>query len=135
MEEQMFQRRVACAVIMLFVFALFYTWIEQAEARRLGGGRSFGSSPSYQRSAPQPSSPQKTQPSQTQPTPQSPAAAPRPFGGMLGGLLMALPFLDRSPERRFLRRWKIMLAAAAIATAILVLSSMAYFEHYGTPHP
>ena len=84
----MFQRRVACAVIMLFVFALFYTWIEQAEARRLGGGRSFGSSPSYQRSAPQPSSPQKTQPSQTQPTPQSPAAAPRPFGGMLGGLLM-----------------------------------------------
>ena len=55
--------------------------------------------------------------------------------GLLGGLLMALPFLDRSPERRFLRRWKIMLAAAAIATAILVLSSMAYFEHYGTPHP
>ena len=84
----MFQRRVVFSVIILFVFALFYTWIEQAEARRMGGGRSFGSSPSYQRSAPQPSSPQKTQPSQTQPTPQSPAAAPRPFGGMLGGLLM-----------------------------------------------
>jgi len=76
---------------MLFLFAWFYAWIEQAEARRMGGGRSFGSSPSYQRSAPRPGSPQRTQPSQTQPSPQSPvtpAAAPRPFGGMLGGLLM-----------------------------------------------
>jgi len=76
---------------MLFVFALFYTWIEQAEARRMGGGRSFGSSPSYQRSAPSPTSPQKSpsqpaQPGQTAPA--TPAAAPRPFGGMLGGLLM-----------------------------------------------
>lgn len=84
-------KRIVFSLITLFIFALFYTWIEQAEARRLGGGRSFGSSPSYQRSAPQPSSPQRTQPSQTQPSPQSPAtpaAAPRPFGGMLGGLLM-----------------------------------------------
>lgn len=86
----MVQRRVMFSVIILFVFALFYTWVEQADARRLGGGRSFGSSPSYQRSAPSPTSPQKS-PSQTQPSPQSPAtpaAAPRPFGGMLGGLLM-----------------------------------------------
>ena len=84
------QKRLVFSVIILFVFALFYTWIEQAEARRMGGGRSFGSSPSYQRSAPSPTSPQKS-PSQTQPSPQSPAtpaAAPRPFGGMLGGLLM-----------------------------------------------
>jgi len=84
-------KRLLFSLIALFIFALFYTWIEQAEARRLGGGRSFGSSPSYQRSAPQPSSPQRTQPSQTQPSPQSPGtpgAAPRPFGGMLGGLLM-----------------------------------------------
>lgn len=84
-------KRLIFSLIALFSLALFYTWIEQAEARRLGGGRSFGSSPSYQRSAPQPSSPQRTQPSQTQPSPQSPGtpgAAPRPFGGMLGGLLM-----------------------------------------------
>ena len=82
----MFRRRVIFSVIVLFLFALFYAWIEQAEARRLGGGRSFGSSPSYQRSAPQPSSPQRTQPSPQSPA--APAAAPRPFGGMLGGLLM-----------------------------------------------
>ncbi len=84
-------KRLIFTLIALFTLALFYTWIEQAEARRLGGGRSFGSSPSYQRSAPQPSSPQRTQPGQTQPSPQSPAnptASPRPFGGMLGGLLM-----------------------------------------------
>ena len=84
-------RRLVFSLIVLFLFALFYAWIEQAEARRMGGGRSFGSSPSYQRSAPQPSSPQRTPPSQTQPSRQSPAtpaAAPRPFGGMLGGLLM-----------------------------------------------
>jgi predicted lipid-binding transport protein (Tim44 family) len=81
-------RRLILSLIMLFVFALFYTWIEQAEARRMGGGRSFGSSPSYQRSAPSPTSPQKSpsQPGQTAPA--TPAAAPRPFGGMLGGLLM-----------------------------------------------
>ena len=87
----MSRRRVIYSVIMLFVFALFYTWIEQAEARRMGGGRSFGSSPSYQRSAPSPTSPQKSpsQPAQQgQTAPGTPAAAPRPFGGMLGGLLM-----------------------------------------------
>jgi len=91
-ETHMFRNsRLVFSLIMLFLFAWFYAWIEQAEARRMGGGRSFGSSPSYQRSAPRPGSPQRTQPSQTQPSPQSPvtpAAAPRPFGGMLGGLLM-----------------------------------------------
>jgi len=79
-------KSLICSLITLFIFALFYTWIEQAEARRMGGGRSFGSSPSYQRSAPQPSSPQRTQPSPQSPA--TPGAAPRPFGGMLGGLLM-----------------------------------------------
>ena len=83
----MFRNRIPVLwLVMIFVFALFHTWIEQAEARRMGGGRSFGSSPSYQRSAPQPSSPQRTQPSPQSPA--TPAAAPRPFGGMLGGLLM-----------------------------------------------
>jgi len=83
--------RLVFSLIMVFAFALFYTWGEQAEARRMGGGRSFGSSPSYQRSAPSPTSPQKSlsQPAQPgQAAPASPAAAPRPWGGMLGGLLM-----------------------------------------------
>jgi predicted lipid-binding transport protein (Tim44 family) len=88
----MFRNRIPVLwLVMIFVFALFYTWIEQAEARRMGGGRSFGSSPSYQRSAPSPTSPQKSpsQPTQQgQTAPATPAAAPRPFGGMLGGLLM-----------------------------------------------
>ena len=66
-ETHMFRsRRIVLSLIVLFVFALFYTWIEQAEARRMGGGRSFGSSPSYQRSAPSPTSPQRS-PSQTAP--------------------------------------------------------------------
>jgi len=82
----MFRKRLTLSVIVFFLFALFYAWTEQAEARRLGGGRSFGSSPSYQRSAPQPSSPQRTQPSPQSPA--TPGVAPRPFGEMLGGLLM-----------------------------------------------
>ncbi len=85
------KRRLMLSLIIISVFALFYAWIEQAEARRMGGGRSFGSSPSYQRSAPSPTSPQKSpsQPAQQgQATPATPTAAPRPFGGMLGGLLM-----------------------------------------------
>ncbi len=85
------RRRVIYSVIILFIFALFYTWVEQAEARRMGGGRSFGSRPSYQRSAPSPTSPQKSpsQPAQQgQTAPATPTVAPRPFGGMLGGLLM-----------------------------------------------
>lgn len=80
--------RLVFSLMVLFVFALFYTWIDQAEARRMGGGRSFGSSPSYQRSAPSPTSPQKSPSQPAQPGQATPAAAPRPFGGMLGGLLM-----------------------------------------------
>lgn len=71
-------------VLALFVLSFFCALLDQAEARRLGGGRSFGSRPSYQRSAP--SQNQGTQPGQASPA--SPVAAPRPWGGMLGGLLM-----------------------------------------------
>jgi predicted lipid-binding transport protein (Tim44 family) len=63
---------------------------ETAEAARLGGGKSFGSRPSYQRSAPAPS------PSNTSPQ-MSPSSSPQPmagaapvagrWGGMLGGLV------------------------------------------------
>ncbi len=73
---------------------LLYFWHGTAEAARLGGGKSFGSKPSYQRSTPattpSPASPQ-VGPGQT--TQQRPVAGPAPspmgrWGGMLGGLLM-----------------------------------------------
>lgn len=68
-------------MVALFVLSFFLVLLDQAEARRLGGGRSFGSRPSYQRSAP--SQNQAAQPGQAPPA--SPAATP---GGMLGGLVM-----------------------------------------------
>ena len=73
---------------------LLYFWHGAAEAARLGGGKSFGSSPSYQRSAPAPTpSPTSPQVSPSQPAQQRPVAGPTPspmgrWGGMLGGLLM-----------------------------------------------
>jgi len=79
------------SLVVLFVFSFFHVLLDQAEARRLGGGRSFGSKPSYQRSAPQPqrSAPRQNQGTQQgQAAPASPSASPRPWGGMLGGLLM-----------------------------------------------
>ena len=51
--------------------------------------------------------------------------------GGLTGLMIALPFLDRSPERQPSKRWKIMIIAAVIALALLVLSVMGYLEHFG----
>jgi len=73
---------------------LLYFWHGAAEAARLGGGKSFGSKPSYQRSAPTtPPSPTSPQVSPGQTTQQRPVAGPTPspmgrWGGMLGGLLM-----------------------------------------------
>jgi len=84
-------------LIIIAVMAAFFCaplFESAAEAARLGGGRSFGSRPSYQRSAPAPS-----------PTVQSPGTsafnstnsqrpglqtpgAPGRWGGMLGGMLM-----------------------------------------------
>jgi len=52
--------------------------------------------------------------------------------GGVAGLMMALPFLDRSSERHPLKRWKIMTVATAIATALLVLSVTGYLEHFGS---
>jgi predicted lipid-binding transport protein (Tim44 family) len=61
-----------------------------AEAKgRMGGGGSFGSRPSYQRSAP---SPAPSQPSLNKPAPGTAAPSALPgqgrWGGMLGGMLM-----------------------------------------------
>ena len=87
-------RKKFIPALFLFTLAFLYLVTDTAEARRMGGGRSFGSSPSYQRSAP---SQQRStnQSAQSQPSKQgqtSPAAAPAsPFGrwgGMLGGFLM-----------------------------------------------
>ncbi len=78
-------------VILSVVIGLLYLLNATAEAARLGGGRSFGSKPSYQRSAPAPSpSPTSPQMSPNQPRP-APGATPSPmgrWGGMLGGMLM-----------------------------------------------
>jgi len=73
---------------------LLYFWQDMAEAARLGGGKSFGSKPSYQRSAPATTpSPTSPQVSPNQSAQQKPVAGPTPspmgrWGGMLGGLLM-----------------------------------------------
>ena len=48
----------------------------------------------------------------------------------LAGLMVALPFLDRSPERHPSKRWKIMIIGAVIALAFLALSVMGYLEHF-----
>jgi ubiquinol-cytochrome c reductase cytochrome b subunit len=49
--------------------------------------------------------------------------------GGLAGLLIALPFIDASPERHPARRKMVMLIAAIIAIAVLVLSIIGYLEH------
>jgi hypothetical protein len=50
-------KKTRITILMSFGIAavcLLYFWYGMAEAARLGGGKSFGSSPSYQRSAPAP---------------------------------------------------------------------------------
>lgn len=90
------KQKAIVVTIMFFGIAtlLLYFWNDTAEAGRLGGGKSFGSKPSYQRSAPATTpSPTSPQVSTNQPTQQRPIAGPTPspmgrWGGMLGGLLM-----------------------------------------------
>jgi ubiquinol-cytochrome c reductase cytochrome b subunit len=55
--------------------------------------------------------------------------------GALVGLIIALPFLDRSPERHPSRRKKMMLIATIIAAVLMGLSIMGYLEHFGEPLP
>jgi predicted lipid-binding transport protein (Tim44 family) len=77
-------RKLSIMIISIFFLAFLLDGL--AEARRMGGGRSFGSRPSYQRNA----APQKQQ-NQAQP---QQGVAGRPgglfggFGGMMGGMLM-----------------------------------------------
>lgn len=51
--------------------------------------------------------------------------------GGLVGLLFALPFLDGSPERRILKRMKVLIPAAVIILILIGLSAMGYIEHFG----
>jgi ubiquinol-cytochrome c reductase cytochrome b subunit len=53
--------------------------------------------------------------------------------GGLVGLMMALPFIDRSPERHPARRKKVILIAAVIVATLIALSVMGYIEHHLTP--
>ncbi|MGQ9484954.1 MAG: Tim44 domain-containing protein [Desulfosoma sp.] len=78
-------------VVGLFLWSL---WADVADAARFGGGKSFGSRPSYQRSTPAPSrsytTPQRDPGSMSGGAiARSPLSSPmRSWGGMLGGLLM-----------------------------------------------
>jgi ubiquinol-cytochrome c reductase cytochrome b subunit len=53
--------------------------------------------------------------------------------GGLVFLLGALPFLDRSPERRPSKRPGVMVAAAVVLAALFGLSVMGYVEHFMRP--
>lgn len=69
----------------LIALTLCFAWPDIADARRMGGGGSFGSKPSYSKSY--------TKPAQTSPGMTKPAAPAAPsrfggLGGMFGGLLM-----------------------------------------------
>ena len=73
---------------LIFAGSLFLCAVDDADAARFGGGRSFGSKPSMQRST---TAPTQQKPSAAQAAPQAGAAA-KPgllggMGGMLGGLL------------------------------------------------
>ncbi|RJR18922.1 MAG: Tim44 domain-containing protein [Desulfobacteraceae bacterium] len=75
-------------LLALFTFIL-WPFAREAEARRLGGGKSFGSKPSYQQSAPKPANRDINSGQTQRVNPQT--TAPGRFGGlggMFGGLLM-----------------------------------------------
>jgi len=48
-------------------------------------------------------------------------------------LLVALPFVDRSPERSPTRRLKTLLVAAVILLVLAALSAVGYYEHFMKP--
>lgn len=54
--------------------------------------------------------------------------------GGLAGLLVALPFIDVSPERSPNRRLKTLLIAAVILLVLAALSAVGYYDHYMKPH-
>jgi predicted lipid-binding transport protein (Tim44 family) len=95
-ERGLMAKRTKIVILIWFGIMAFllYFWHDVAEAARMGGSKSFGSKPSYQRSAPAPTpSPTSPQVSPGQPAQQRPIAGATPspmgrWGGMLGGMLM-----------------------------------------------
>ena len=53
--------------------------------------------------------------------------------GLLTCFLVGLPYLDRSPGNRPAQRKTVIGVAALLAAAMIVLSLMGYFEHFGLP--
>lgn len=78
----------ALLTIFIFVTGLFFVSIVDADAARMGGGKSFGSKPSMQQKAPAPMMQQKAPAAGA--TAGAAGAAAKPgfsMGGMMGGLL------------------------------------------------
>ena len=75
------------AALALSLCLIVLTMPDFAEARRMGGGGSFGSRPSYSKSYQKPSAPTSSPTSQATPG-ASPMGGRGMFGGMLGGMLM-----------------------------------------------
>lgn len=73
--------------VILGLGLLLLTMPDLADAKRLGGGGSFGSKPSYSKSYQKPAAPSSTQTQQAAPG-ASPMGGRGMFGGMLGGMLM-----------------------------------------------
>ncbi len=78
------------SAVLVFISGILLATALDAEARRFGGGRSFGSKPAYQQSAPRSTQPvQNVQNQNTRQGGTTAGVAPRPgLGGLMGGLLM-----------------------------------------------
>ncbi|MBN1106392.1 MAG: Tim44 domain-containing protein [Deltaproteobacteria bacterium] len=81
------------SLVVVFVLGFLLLLDGVADARRMGGGRSFGSRPNYQRSYDRPAAPQRdaAQPGQVRPQQGSGQRTGGLFGGlggMMGGLVM-----------------------------------------------
>ncbi|SHN61151.1 Tim44 domain-containing protein [Desulfovibrio litoralis] len=102
MKKITMKKIVLSLFILLFTISLSLTLFEDSEAKRFGGGRSFGGSRSYSQPAPKPTTPnrdsnqqyrdsnqQNTKPNQANPNSVPPQGSRfGGMGGMLGGLLM-----------------------------------------------
>lgn len=78
---------VAYLLFPLIALSLFLAWPDLADAKRLGGGGSFGSKPSYSGGYSKPTTPSKSTPAMNQATPRTPSRFGA-LGGMFGGLLV-----------------------------------------------
>lgn len=77
-------KKIVFLAIILGLGLIISALVEEAEARRLGGGRSFGSKPGYSQKFQKSTPAAPTQ----QGAPRAPMGGRGMFGGMLGGMLM-----------------------------------------------